>query len=123
MVTATVLESVPMLAIEQPPSDVPGRWIGPDSQPRTGLVTVGAGTNAGDEVRIWIGQDGARVSAPPTQSNAVGAGLLSGLGVLLVGGTVVGGVWLLVRRATASANARRWEREWDTIGPRWTRQR
>jgi hypothetical protein len=123
MATATVLESVPILANEQPPSDVPARWIGPDGRPRTGLVTVAAGTNAGNEVPIWLARDGARVPAPPTQSNAVGAGLVSGLGVLLAGETVVGGVWLLVRRATAAANARRWEREWDIIGPRWARQR
>jgi hypothetical protein len=123
MVTATVLESVPMLALEQPPSDVPARWIGPDGQPRTDLVTVVAGTNAGDEVSIWVDRSGARVPAPPAQLNAVGAGLLSGLGVLFAGGMVLGAVWLLVRRATAAANARMWEREWATIGPRWTAQR
>jgi hypothetical protein len=120
LVTATVLESVPMLALEQPPSDVPARWIGPDGQPRTDIVTVAAGTNAGDEVPIWMDRSGARVPPPPTQFSAVGAGLLSGFSVLLAGGTVAGTVWLLVRRATVAANARRWGREWDTVGPRWT---
>jgi hypothetical protein len=123
MVTATVLESVPMLALEQPPSDVPARWTGPDGEPRTGIVTVVAGTKAGDEVPMWIDRTGVRVPPPRPQLDAVGAGFLSGFAVLIAGETLCGGGWLLVRRVTAAANARRWAREWDTVGPSWTRQR
>jgi hypothetical protein len=120
MVTATVLESVPMLAVEQPPSDVPVSWIGPDGQSRTGIVTVLAGTMAGAEISIWVDRTGARVPAPQTTKlDAVGAALLSGFGVLLAGETALGAVWVLVRRATAAANARRWEREWKTVGRSW----
>jgi hypothetical protein len=122
MVTAMLLESVPLLALEQPPSDVPASWTGPDGQPRTGVVTVQS-ANAGDQVPIWIDRDGARVPPPPTESYAVGAGIVSGLGVLLPGWTVLALVWLLVRRATATANARWWERKWDAVGPHWTERR
>ena len=123
MVTATVLESVPMLALEQPPSDVPARWTGPDGEPRTGIVTVVAGTEAGDEVPIWVDRTGVRVPPPQAQLDAAGAAFLSGFAVLIAGETLCGGGWLLVRRVTAAANARRWAREWDTVGPSWTKQR
>jgi hypothetical protein len=119
MVTATYLESVPQLALEQPPSDVPATWTGPDGQPRTGVVAA-VGVRAGDQVQIWVDPYGARVSPPPTQVDAVGAGVTSGLAVLLAGGIVLAAVWLLVRRATDAANVRRWEREWAMVGPRWS---
>jgi hypothetical protein len=121
--TATVLESVPMLALEQPSGDVPARWTGPGGEPRSGIVTVVAGTNAGDEVPIWMDRTGARVPSPRTQLDAIGAAFLSGFAVLIAGETLCGGGWLLVRRVTAAANARRWAREWDTVGPSWTKQR
>jgi hypothetical protein len=119
LVTATVLETAPMLAIEQLAADVPARWIGPDGQPRTGIVTVVAGTFAGDEVSIWVDRNGARIPEPRPQLSAVTGGLLSGLAVLVAGGTLLAAVWLLVKRATAAANARRWGREWAAVGPRW----
>jgi hypothetical protein len=121
--TATVLESVPMLALEQPSSDVPARWTGPDGEPRTGIVTVVAGTKAGDGVPIWTDPAGARVPSPRTQLDAVGAAFLSGFAVLIAGEAMCGGGWLLVLRVTAAANARRWAREWAAVGPSWTKQR
>ncbi|QYN41054.1 hypothetical protein K1T35_47790 (plasmid) [Pseudonocardia sp. DSM 110487] len=122
LVTATALESMPMLALEQPLFGVPARWIGPDGQPRTEMVPVVVGTKAGDEVPIWMDRNGARVPAPSPHSTAVAAGFLSGLGILAAGAAVLGAVWQLVRRSTAAANVRSWGREWATIGPRWTTQ-
>lgn len=38
----------------------------------------------------------------------------------LLGGAVPVGVWMGVRRLSASINAAGWEREWAQVGPEWT---
>jgi hypothetical protein len=119
LVAATVLETAPMLTIDRVAADVPARWTGPDGRPKTGIVTVPAGTFAGDEIPIWVDHSGAPVPAPPPQLRAAIKGLVGGLSVLVAGGTVLAALWLFVRRATAAANARQWGREWATVAPRW----
>jgi hypothetical protein len=119
VVAATVLETAPTLTIEHVAADVPARWPGPDGQPKTGIVTVPAGTFAGDEIPIWVDHSGAPASAPPPQLSAATRGLLSGLSVLAAGATVLAAMWLTVRRVTAAVNAHRWGREWATVAPRW----
>jgi hypothetical protein len=104
-----------MLTIERVAADVSARWTDPDGRPKSGIVTVPAGTFAGDEVPIWVDHSGAPVSAPPPQLSAAFKGLLSGLSVLVAGGTVLAAMWRFVRRVTATANARRWGREWAAV--------
>jgi hypothetical protein len=78
-----------------------------------------AGTFAGDEVPIGVDHSGSPVPAPPPQLSAAIKGLLSGLSVLVAGGTVLAAMWLFVRRVTAAANGRQWGREWAAVAPRW----
>jgi hypothetical protein len=124
-VTATLLEPTPGVVSEsgyRPPVDVQARWIGPDGVPRTGRVPVVGAAAAGSDVTVWLDRDGA-VTWRSSGIEAVASGVVSGIGVLFVGGVVLVVVWLLVRRAIGAINARRWAREWAVVGPEWTARR
>lgn len=122
-VTATVLETSPLVPSDsgyQPRVPVEATWVGLDGEQRTGRVPVTGGTPAGSEVAVWLDRDGTVVEPPPTGFEVVAAGVLTGVGVLLLGGSVLVLIWVRVKRAINAANARRWDREWDDIGPKWT---
>ncbi|GAA3064273.1 membrane protein [Pseudonocardia yunnanensis] len=123
-VTATVLETSPLFPSDsgyQPRVAVEATWVGLDGEPRTGPVPATGGTPAGSEVAVWLDRNGTVVEPPPTGFELVAAGVLAGVGVILLGGSVLALVWVRVKRAINAANARSWEREWDVMGPKWTR--
>jgi hypothetical protein len=124
MVPATVLAQAPLVPLD-PGSriGVEAQWVGPDGVRRTGLVPVTGATPAGAEVTVWLDRSGAAVEPPPAGVDAVAAGIFTGIAVLAVGASVLGVVWLLVRRGIDALNCRRWAREWADIGPEWTGHR
>ncbi|GAA2560576.1 Rv1733c family protein [Pseudonocardia hydrocarbonoxydans] len=126
-VTATLLAAaapdLPVRVGYRPRVGVEAQWTGPDGGTRTGRIPVPGGAAAGEEVRVWVDRDGAPAKPPLTEFDAVSFGVLSGLRVLLVGAVPLGLAWLLVLRATAALNSRRWEREWAQVGPDWSAQR
>ncbi|OLT16117.1 hypothetical protein BJF78_15365 [Pseudonocardia sp. CNS-139] len=63
------------------------------------------------------------VSPPVTGVEAAGAGVLTGLLALGAGAVAVALGRDLARRAIDRANARRWEREWAAVEPRWSGRR
>jgi hypothetical protein len=124
MVAATVLAVAPPV----PPDSfnrpgVEAQWVGLDGMRRTGAVPVTGATPAGAEVAVWLDRDGAVVEPPTSGMDAVAAGIFSGIAVLFVGASVLGVVWLLVRRGIDAVNSRRWAHEWADIGPEWTGHR
>lgn len=124
MVPATVLEQPSPIPLD-PGSriGVEAQWVGPDGVRRTGIVPVTAATPAGSEVKVWLDRSGAAVEPPPAAADAVVAGIFTGIAVLAVGASLLGVVWLLVRRGIDVLNSRRWAREWAEIGPEWTGRR
>jgi hypothetical protein len=89
---------------------------------RTGLIHVPAGTTAGSVVRIWTDAAGVPVHEPLSWGSAFGraavaAGLVLGLLVVVLRMFVRLIRWQLDRRRSHA-----WDTEWDTVGPRWTRQ-
>jgi hypothetical protein len=122
-VTATVLETPPLFPSDsgfQPRVAAEATWVGLDGEQRNGRVPVTAGTPAGSEVEVWLDRNGTIVEPPPTGVEVVAAGILTGVGVLSLGGSVLALVRVTVKRAINAANARRWDREWHDIGPKWT---
>ncbi|GAA1213386.1 hypothetical protein GCM10009608_57550 [Pseudonocardia alaniniphila] len=124
MLPARVLAQAPVVPLD-PGSRiaVEVEWVGPDGVRRTGFVPVPAAAPAGSEVPVWVDRTGATVDPPPARVDAVAAGIFTGIAVLAVGASVLGVVWLLVRRGIDAVNARRWAREWADIGPEWTGHR
>ncbi|GAA0926120.1 hypothetical protein [Pseudonocardia zijingensis] len=103
------------------PARVAARWLDRNGHEHTGSVVVRQTLPAGAEIDVWIDAAGALTSRPTTTANAVVGGIAAAFGVLCAGGTLLVAVWLAVRRATGSVNARRWEREWAHVEPLWRR--
>ena len=122
-VTGTLLADAPPVYGQEgypAPVSAEAQWTGPDGGTRTGRVPVTGAADAGDQVLVWVDRGGALAKPPPTGFEAVLTGFVRGLGVLLVGAAPLGLAWLLILRATAAANSRRWEREWAQAGPDWS---
>src|ERR1700748_3637727 len=80
-------------------------WTAPDGTPAADTVIVPPGTVAGTAVAIWVPRDGAVTSPTRSPANAIGAGLASGLAVLLVDVGLISGAWWATRRVTLAINA------------------
>ena len=98
------------------------RWTAPDGQEHSGLVPVTAGTRTGSTFLLWVNASGVP-TGPPMQPAEAGqqAALaeLVTLCVLSVAACLIAdtGRILLDRRRLAT-----WEKEWQAIGPLWSRQ-
>lgn len=98
------------------------RWRTADGRSRTGRAPVDPGTPAGERVSVWLDQRGLPHQPPPdaeevsVESSAAGGAAAVGTCFLVGSGT-----WL-VRRRLDAARDKGWEREWATVGPRWTRR-
>ncbi|OIV35752.1 hypothetical protein BIV57_19960 [Mangrovactinospora gilvigrisea] len=128
------LHRVPATALETAPAPADGsatgahptvmvRWTDPVSRARlTGEAQVPDGTVRGERVPIWL--TSADVPAPIPQRTAdlaagsAGVGAVAWLGAT---GVLVAG-HLGARRLVTSRQLRAWEREWDEIGPRWSKR-
>lgn len=122
-VTAMVLEDVQVVTGENGPTPerAMAQWTAPNGMAVTGRVMVRTPVRAGDRVDVWIDREG-RVTAPPARpANAVFAGVMAVVGVLIFGGGALAGLWFGLLRVTAACNMRRWEQEWAQVGPVWTR--
>jgi hypothetical protein len=76
-----------------------------------------SGSPAGTEVPVWVDRDGTVTTPPTNAADAWVNGALVGFDVLLLGGAVLVGIWMWVRRLTASVNTVEWEREWARSNP------
>jgi len=75
---------------------------------------------AGTQVRVEVDGDGRVDVPPPSQGDALLAAGSVAVGVALLGGLLLGLVWLGVRYAVAARNYAAWAREWRHIEPRWS---
>jgi hypothetical protein len=124
-VRAVLLEDAPVVSGEYRDRGITVRaeagWTNRDGTQRTGEVIVRRSASAGETVDVWEDRSGAIVPAPTRSANAVVAGVLAALGVLLAGGTILAAAWYAIRILIAAGNSRRWEREWARVGPVWNR--
>ncbi|MCO1653464.1 hypothetical protein KDL28_00185 [Pseudonocardia sp. S2-4] len=113
---------------------VSARWAGPDGVPITGRIALeraapagragaparAASTAPGRQVMIWVDDRGHPGPPPATAAQAVQAGVVAAVTLVLLGLVALGGGWLGVRAVVARSNGRHWEREWARVGPRWS---
>jgi hypothetical protein len=101
---------------------VPARWTAPDHRIRRGLVELDTAAGAGQQVRVWTDAAG-RLTGPPVSRQAVQLDVT--LAVLIAPAALAVALLVTAGSARLVLNRRRaadWERAWDAIGPRWTRQ-
>ncbi|MER5518369.1 hypothetical protein [Streptomyces sp. NPDC002763] len=94
-------------------------WTAPDGSTRTGRTLVDTGSKAGSKVVVWLDHQGGLTTEPPSAGEAaVEAGVLGTVAGCALAGAVFGAGavarWRLERRRLDL-----WDREWDTVGPRW----
>ncbi|MGW5234898.1 Rv1733c family protein [Streptomyces nodosus] len=96
------------------------RWTAAGT-PHEGLVAVEPGLKAGSSVTVWTDQRGDLVSRPATaEQMRLQAGLVGSLvGLGTASGVLVCG-WL-VRGRLERQRLDAWDKEWETVGPRWRR--
>jgi hypothetical protein len=98
------------------------RWTASDGQERSGLVPVTAGTRAGSRFLLWVNGRGVPTGPPmrPAEPGQLAAlAEMVTIGVLAVAACLIadGGRILFDRCRLAT-----WEKEWQAIGPLWSRQ-
>jgi hypothetical protein len=95
-------------------------WPLPDGTLRTGTVSAGQGTLAGQTVPIWIDSAGNPVAAPLSADAvdivAVGVGLGLWLGLCLA----LASLYLLTRYGLDRARSAQWQRDWALLEERHT---
>lgn len=97
-------------------------WTTADGHPRTERAPVEAGTREGAHVTVWLDRRGMPHQPPPDASEvSVESGAAGGAVAVATCFFVGSGVWLVRRRLDASRDGE-WEREWATVGPRWSRR-
>lgn len=98
------------------------RWTGPDGRSRTARAPVQSGTREGTHVQVWLDR-GDRPQQPPPDATEVGLESgAAGAAVAVATCFLVGSGGWLVRRRLDGVREREWEREWATVGPRWSRR-
>src|SRR4051794_5277193 len=121
---AVLLEDAQAVPSAEPglrlPLRVDARWTDRTGAEHTGQIRVKEPAPAGSRLDVWVGPDGAASTSPPGRANAVTAGVVTGAGLLLAGGSVLATLWFGVRFLTNARNYRRWEREWARVGPEWS---
>ncbi|WP_423834491.1 Rv1733c family protein [Streptomyces manipurensis] len=95
-------------------------WRDHENRVHTETVPVPVVTRSGDTVRLWVDDAGQAASAPPGTPdialNAIGLGTGAAGAVALAAG-----VALYARQRIVDArSARAWEREWESVEPRWS---
>lgn len=98
------------------------RWTPPAERTHEGMIPVAAGTPAGHRVRIWVNRSGRLAGPrliPPMLVSRVGTAVVTAILVVaaVLAGVAACGRWLLDRRRLTG-----WEADWNSVGPRWTRQ-
>jgi hypothetical protein len=104
-------------------AQVLARWPGAGGRPQTGLISVPVTQSAtGTGIQVWVNHSG-RVTGPPLVTSALAKRVrgvqvlaLVILVMLLIGVAALARWWLNRLRMA------RWEAEWASIGPRWSRR-
>jgi len=109
---------VPILSTAQ----VAAQWIAPNGSMQTGTVAAQAGALTGAKVPIWVDRSGAVVGAPISTTEALGVGLLVGLGSWLALGCLLALTMQLTVVALDRGRRADWDRDWARVAPLWQGQ-
>jgi hypothetical protein len=101
---------------------VPARWQAPDGQPRSGQVPTELNAQAGQKVGIWTDAKGSlthsRLTSAAVRDQVAFTVVSVTMAVALAFGVVMGCIRLLFNRRRMAG----WQRDWEAVGPTWSRQ-
>jgi hypothetical protein len=104
------------------PVSVMARWTAPNGGQRTGQVITESAGAAGAVVVIWTDVRGNvvdRANSPSPSGAALGAGIVTALGIAAIHASIL----LVVRRSLNRRRMASWELEWAVVEPRWSSRR
>ena len=124
-VIARLLENAPAptdeVGINGATDEATAVWTDPAGIEHRVLVSVPTAAKAGHKASIWIDEDGNRTPPPlnadDIRGRAVGEGFATLCGLSAIGV----GAYLWAGALLDRSRSRRWEAEWATVEPVWTR--
>lgn len=99
---------------------VPARWQVPEGGTRTGKVPAANGLHAGDEVTIWLDQNGNVVAQPLDLGTALAGGITIAALIWLSAVGLLAGAYLGARAVLNRRRSVIWAREWARVEPTWS---
>ncbi|MDA3625129.1 hypothetical protein OU415_06765 [Saccharopolyspora sp. WRP15-2] len=98
------------------------RWTGADGTPHFATAAVAPSADVGSAVQLWVDTSD-RLSAPPLSERQIrGAATMSAFGALVSGEVLCIVLVTCVRAVGEALASRSWGREWEVVGPKWTRR-
>lgn len=85
----------------------------------TGRVSADNGMKAGDEIAVWLDEDGRPVDAPVSESAAVAAGVLVAASGWLAACGLLALAFFGLRWVLDRHRYRAWQLEWARVEPEW----
>jgi hypothetical protein len=122
---ATLTEDAPMSAYGGTSVGSPrvnAEWRTRAGTTGSGGVSADNGMKAGDEVTVWLDEDGQPVDAPVSESAAVAAGVLAAASGWLAAGGLLALAFSVLRWVLDRHRYRAWQREWARVEPEWRDQ-
>ncbi|WP_030423396.1 hypothetical protein VM636_29170 [Streptomyces sp. SCSIO 75703] len=98
------------------------RWTAPDGTSRTGETLATSGLRAGSSIMLWQDRGGSLTGAPTDPANASVESALYGAGAAVAVAGLIYGTGALVRWRLDRRRLDEWAREWERVGPRWSRR-
>lgn len=114
--TAVVLRDVPAGTAQ-----VQARWRQADGPSHTGLIQGTAGDHAGTTHTLWLNASGMPTTPPPAAFAIALFAVSTGIAIVIVAACVVEFARRTTRRLAERARLTRWETEWRSVEPQWTR--
>lgn len=97
-------------------------WRTPGGHTRSGRAPVQTGTQEGTHIPLWLDRQGMPHQPPPGPAEVSVQGGAAGGAIAVATCFLVGSGCWVVRRRMDAARYKAWEREWATVGPRWSRR-
>ncbi|GAA4552797.1 Rv1733c family protein [Pseudonocardia xishanensis] len=99
---------------------VPVRWTSADGAVHEATAVEPAPVLAGTPVAVWVDGAGAVVPTPVQADDATPVAITAGFSVLVFGVAAVLLLHRLLDGVLLRMAGREWDREWRSVGPRWT---
>jgi hypothetical protein len=101
---------------------VPAKWKLPDGRVETGQIAVALNSRTGQQTRIYINAQGQEVRPPLDAADVYDQVAFTVFSVTMGFGLLFALAYGCVRLVFNRRRLAGWQRDWDAVGPTWSRQ-
>jgi hypothetical protein len=98
------------------------RWSGADGRQHEGAVAVRSDSRVGSTVPLWVDRSDQIAVAPLTETHVLASAVMGALMIMLASQAMCIAAIIGLRLFSDARARRAWQREWEIVGPKWTRQ-